>query len=289
MFSLHKYSNPVALIFVTLFTVLAGCAVDRPPSDETVIARVGKSYLTLEHALRDIPAFVLEQDSASAVLSYRNDWILSNVIHQEALRTGLNNNEGIHNRLLAAEREVLRQAMREAAIASSPIAITDSEVRDYYNQHRENFVLQERYLRVRHVVTETLDQSRDAKNDLLRGIGWETVVERYALNKEETLEKANQFFPESTLFLDNRLMRDYLRVMGITEISPIRGFQGQYHFIQIMEDRAAGEHPDIEWVFEQIRTWLEMEKRRRTIRIFEQNLVLQAEANNEIQVFDVVQ
>lgn len=281
---LSKSAGLVAVLLI----FISGCNQSKPPQNEQVIARVGNNFLTLEQAYRDIPAFVIQQDTLSAISSFRDEWIQSTVIHQEALRNGIHKNPDIQERLFNAEREVLRQAMREAAFSISPIAITDLEVRDYYNQHRDNFVLQERFVRVRHIVTETLDQSRDAKNDLLRGIGWETVVERYALNHDETLHRANQFFPISTLFYNNPPMREYIGVMGITEISPIRGFGGRYHFIQLMEDRPAGEHPELDWVFEQIRTWLEMEKRRRTIRIFEQNLILQAEANNEIEVFDVI-
>lgn len=268
--------------------VLIGCNHGKPPANEKVIARVGNTFLTLEQAVRDIPPFVLEADSSAAIQQYRDEWILTTVVYQEALRNNLHRNSEVRERLEKSERQVLREAMRDAAARSAPMQVSDLEVRDYYNQHRDHFVLQERYLRVRHVVTETLDQSRDAKNDLLRGIGWEAVVERYAVNKEETLRRADEFFPVSALFTDNPPMRDYIRVTGITEISPIRGFNGQYHFIQIMEDRPAGEHPELDWVFDQIRSWLEIEKRRRTIRIFEQNLILQAEANNEIEVFDVV-
>ena len=273
------------LLFVII--VLGGCNQAKPPSDEQVIARVGNQFLTLEQVLREIPPFALEQDQYQAIQSFRDEWLRTTVLQREALRNNLHRNPQIRERLEQSEREILRNALREGILATHPISISDAEVRDYYNLHRDNFVLQERYLRVRHVVTQTLDESRDAKNDLMRGIGWEAVVERYAIQPEETLLRANQFFPESTLFTNNPPMREYLRVMGITEISPIRSFEGRFHFIQIMEDRPAGEHPDLEWVFDQIRTWLEMEKRRRTIRIFEQNLILQAEANNEIEVFDV--
>lgn len=262
-----------------------GCLRSDQPETTQVLARVGNEYLTYEEARRNIPGNVFEADSAQAVNQYRDNWIESMVIYQEGKRNGIQELPHTKDRLRTMQASVVQETMREILLQQNPVSVSETEVRDYYNQHRNNFVLQERYLKVRHVITATLEESRQAKNDLLRGIPWDVVVERYAQFKNETLLNAERYIPESALFTDNAPMREYLGVMGISEISPIRSLNDQFHFIQITSERSAGEHPDLDWVTDHIQTWLEIEKRRRAIRIFEQNLIMQAQANNEIEIF----
>lgn len=281
-----------ANIYIVLMVVglsgLIGCQPEGPDPDAVILARVGNAYLTLDEALDYIPEHVLASDSTAAINTFRSNWVTRQVLYQDARRQGVHLQDEVQRRLIKSEKDILNDAYREIIVrnAARELTVTNQEVHDYYAQFRDQFVLQERYLRMRHVVTATLDESRNAKAELLRGIPWEIVVDRYALNKEETLRRAEQFFPQSAVLTDNPPMRDYLRVIGLTEISPIRSHNGQFHFIQIMEDRPRGDHPDVDWMFDQIREWLIIEKRRRAVRIFEQNLVMQAEANNEIEIFN---
>lgn len=269
---------------------LWSCDGNAPAKNETVIARVGSEYLTLEYARKQIPAFLIEADSISAIVNYRNSWINDRIMYNEAVRLGIHNNDLVNRKLQKSRQDIINNALRDRIIYSSDstLDVTDQEVQQFYQEHRDQFVLQERFVRLRHFVTETLEESSNAKNDLLRGVPWETVVERYALNKDETLRNAMRFVPVSTALPDAPLMRSYLRVIGISEISAIRREGPHFHFIQIVEDRPPGNHPDLEWIFEQIREWLLVEKRRRAIRVYEQKLFLQAEANNEVELFDVI-
>jgi len=269
-----------------LLLVLSGCSSSGQPDTGLVVARVGNEFLTYEEIRRNVPENVFRADSLKAITQYRDTWIESMVIYQEGSRNGMAELPYTKERLRKAQASVIQEVMREMLLKQNPVSVTESEVRDYYNQHRSNFVLQERYLKVRHVVTATLEDSRQAKNDLLRGVSWDMVVERYALYKDEALVNSERYIPESALFPDNSPMREYLSVMGISEISPIRSLNDQFHFIQITSERSAGEHPDLDWVTDHIHSWLEVEKRRRAIRIFEQNLIMQAQANNEIEFFN---
>lgn len=276
------------LFLLCLALLVASCVKPQNAPDEDIIVRVGNSTLSAEQLQLSVPAHLLQVDSAASVDSFVNNWVKRQVLHQEAIRLGLHQNKVVRARLREMESTILADALRDAIVNNivENQPVTDEEVRDYYERNRNQFIIQERYVKVRHLVTNTLDDSRDAKNELMRGAEWESVVERYAVNKEQTLRDARNFFPQTVLFNDNPVMRDYLRVIGISEISPIRGFASQFHFIQLVEERPSGSHPDIDWMFDQIKEWLAVERRRRAILAFEQNLFMQAEANNEIHFFD---
>jgi hypothetical protein len=270
--------------------MLMTCVTDNRPVDKTIIARVGTSYLTLEHIRNSVPQSLWEADSIAAITNFRDNWISRQVLYQEALRLNFQNEPEIQSRINRSRQDILSAALQDRIILneSLELAVTMEEVQNYYEDNRDQFVLQERYLRVRHLASDNLNDSREGKSQLMRGIPWETVVERFGMNQQETLRRSNQFYPESTILNDVPPMRDYLRVIGITEVSPIRSHEGIFHWVQIVEDRPRGDHPDIDWIFEQIREWLKVEKRRRAIRIYEQNLLIQAQSNNEIDVTDVM-
>jgi hypothetical protein len=281
----------IGFSMILSLVVLSSCEKVKPPADAVVLARVGNEFLTLDYALNRIPDFLLNSDSTTAVNEFRDEWIRKRLLYLEAHRLGLYREPAISQRLKRSEVEILSQVLIDLIIMNSPdlLEVTPSDVRDYYERNRDQFVLQERYVRLRHLTAESLDNARIAKEELLRGVPWENVVDRYSINKDETLERAQRFFPVSSLFNDNPPMRQYLGVIGITEISPIRGHDGTFHFIQITEDKPRGDHPDIDLVFEQIKDWLSLEKKRRFVRSYQQNLLIQAEANNEIELYSVIQ
>jgi DNA-binding HxlR family transcriptional regulator len=275
-------------IFVFFVGLVSSCEMPGAVQDETAVARVGKSVLTLDQVRSEIPEFLLENDSTAAVQRFVQNWVQREILFQEAKRLGLHEHQEIRNQLRQVETMVLSEALRDLIIANSleQQSVTEEEVREYYDRNRNQFVLQERHVRLRHLISATLEESVAGKNDLMRGVDWETVAAQYGVDKEETISRSQHFFPVSTLFADNPPMRDYLRVIGISEVSPIRIHRSQFHFIQIVEDRPAGSHPDIDWMFDQIKEWLSIEKRRKAVRAYEQNLLMQAEANNEIEIFE---
>lgn len=82
------------------------------------------------------------------------------------------------------------------------------------------------------------------------------------------------------------MLNRYLRVIGPSEISPIYRSGNEYHFVQLIEERPEGDHPDLDWLIEQIREWLTLEKRKRAFNTYVKNLYLQAQANNEIKIYN---
>ena len=55
-------------------------------------------------------------------------------------------------------------------------------------------------------------------------------------------------------------MNRYLQRIGITEISVIEQVGNEYHFVQLLEEKPKGEHPDLEWLLSEIQQWLLLEK-----------------------------
>lgn len=263
-----------------------GCKKGPVPVTGSILAVVGDDVLYLEKALMNIPPGILQSDSAAAVNRYRDNWIFDTILYQEALRLGLDNTSHVMDRISKAKHSILIEALREQIVSNNPgiLDVSNDEIRSFYESNRDQFVLQERHVRVRLLSNSNLQDIQRAKEELFRRVEWVDIVQAYAINSEQAITLEKQLLPASSVLNDYPNLKVYLNVIGLNEISPIRLDGEYYHFIQIVEDRPVGDHPDLELVFTQIREWLVIEKTRRAIKIYEQNLYLQAEANNEIQI-----
>lgn len=280
-----------ALIILFAGLLLGACTTGGGGSGDRTLARVGGEFLTLREARASVPDQLLRSDSIGALRNYRDQWVRERLMVREANRMGLSQSEEVRRRLEEARLQVLREALRSQLMQQygESARVSDEEARNYYQAHREQFVLRERYVRFRHMVTATIEEARSARQELLGGVEWPVVAQRYALDPEKTQEHSEQFWPISMAVADNEAMHRYLEVIGISEISPIRRVGSSYHFVQLMESREAGEQPDLEWLMERIKEWLTLEKRRRYFSSYLKNLYLRAESNNEIETFNVLE
>ena len=280
------------IFFCFLFGVFALISCTRKSQySEPALARVGSAVLTISEARDAIPKHVFSEDSIEAYNRYRDDWIEQQIILQDAYRLRVHRQSEILNRLDKLKDDFLAKAAQEYILGEleSELQVSDEEARAYYQENKESFVLEERYVRYRHLIASSLSDAQRARQDLLRGVEWEIVANDFSVNPEVALRESSRFWPESIAAGDVNILNRYLQVIGLSEITVIERIGSQYHFVQLMEERAKGDHPDLDWLIDQIKEWLILEKRRRAFNTYVKNLYLQAQANNEIETFNVLQ
>jgi len=272
------------LLLISACLLVAACIPDSESDDSPVIATVGSHQLTMETALTEIPEIALRQDTLAAIHNYKNQWINSKITENEARRLQLQREPEFQKKLARMEQQLLENMIKEYVLSQheDELNVTRDEAQNYFQANRDKFVLDERYIRYRHITTNTRSEIDNARRDLMRGIEWQTVLENYSVNPELQLRESAQFFPFSMAASDIPMLNRYLDVIGISEISPIHFFRGQYHFVQLREVRNEGDHPDFDWLIPQIQQWLKLEKSQRITNAFIRNLYLQADSNNEI-------
>tara|TARA_R110002096_G_scaffold86990_7_gene199843 strand:- start:9337 stop:10230 length:894 start_codon:yes stop_codon:yes gene_type:complete len=277
-----------SLLFI-LGTLYIGCA--KPTSTtEVVLARVGNSELTLKEVRKQIPDSSILEDSIGAFNLYRDQWIERQLVLQEANRLNILSSPDVKDRLKSMREEVIINSFQQAVMNtnSNSEQVTKQEARRYYQENKDKFVLDERYIRFRHLIAESLSDAESAKRNLMAGISWDKVAEQYCIYPELKIRESEHFFPENTTLKDYTVLNRYLKIIGISEISRIEKIGTQYHFVQLIEERVAGEHPDLDWLVDQIQNWLTLEKKRRSYNSYLKNLYLEGQANNEIVTFDVL-
>lgn len=283
----YKFS---LLTILGIILSLASCQQKTQQNADNALARVGNEYLRVEQAIDDIPKAVLSEDSVEALTQYRDNWIRQQLLVQEAKRLGLEQKSEIQQKIDRAREEILRQALKDYVLASSEkdVQISDEEARTYYQANKEQFVLEEDFVKFRHMRTKTIKEARNARQDLLDGVPWPEVARTYAINPSTVISESDQYWPVSMAAQDIDIMNRYLTVIGQSEISPIQRVNGIYHFVQLMDTRSEGDHPNLEWLIEQIKDWMTLNNRQRNFSSFVKNLYLKAESNNEVETFNVL-
>ncbi len=258
-------------------------------SDDPVLARVSDERLTLQAAVESIPRDILRQDSVEAIKQYQSTWVEQKVLEKEARRIGLDNNRDFQQRVERLKSQLLQSALRDAIISQhkDELDVSVEDAQNYYQANKDRFILDERYVRFRHMTTRTRVEADNAKRDIMRGNSWPDVANRYSINPELQIRESERFVPISMAASDVSRMNRFLNQIGITEISPIQQYGGNFHFVQLMEERPEGDHPDLDWLIDQITQWLYLERSQRVINSYKRNLYLQAEANNEIDKMNV--
>lgn len=253
---------------------------------EQIIAQVGSDVLTHQQAVDAIPYTFWESDSAKALSDYATSWTIQKLMVREATRLGLDRLDNVARQIELNRDGILVETLRDRALNAldDEMTITEAEIQDYYDKYADQFRLTERHVRVRHITTARLEQAIAAKRDLQDGMSWEQVVAQYSNNTEFALQSSNQIRPISSAISSTPVMQAYLSSLSVGAISAVREFNGEYHFIQLVESYAPGSVPEISWLKERIFEWLMIEKRRRALLAYEQNLLLQAQSVGTVRI-----
>lgn len=284
LISMYTFKSCKITSLLILLLAAVSCTSGTSNDTSPVLATVGNEVLTVEAAFRSIPEIALQQDTLEAFRNYKQQWVNEKITEREARRLGLANEELFQTRMKRYEQQVLNEMLQQYIIAENQdqLQVSRDEAQNYYQANRDKFVLNERYVRFRHLTANTLTDADNARRDILRGVEWEEVVSDYSINPELQLRQSTQYLPISLAVSDIPMLNRYLNVIGISEISPIHNENGRYHFVQLREVRNQGDNPDFEWLIPQIQYWLQLEKSKRITNAFKRNLYLQAQSNNEI-------
>jgi len=181
---LEKMKTLVAILAYTLvFFFLASCGSFIKDADEDgPIARVGESYLYKE----DIPPLLYEGitkgDSTTIVTNFINNWASKQLLLSKA-KINLPEEEIAEYDALVADyqTDLYTRAYKDALVRQAADSmVTETQMKRFYEQEKENFRLQERIVKLRFV----------------------ELPKRF-LNKDEVIKRLQRFREDDVTYLDS--------------------------------------------------------------------------------------
>lgn len=258
----------LVLFFTGLLLLVSLPACRQEVATPDYVARLNDQYLTraeLEEALRALPA---GRDTSLAREQIIEQWLTNALLFEEARRRGLHAEPEVQRLLRENERSVLVSALLKE-FYEEPADPASTEVRAYYERHKEQLRLREPYLRVRALATLHPDSAATARGLLQRATyrgdaegAWPALVRRFAHDPEGARLLAEAAYPESRLFSTQEDVHEALGSLREGQIAPIVATDSLFYLIQVVERFPAGSTPRIEWVGDEIERRLGIEGRK---------------------------
>lgn len=250
MKSLTPFKNLFVLLFLGTF-LLISCGRSSPP--ENYLVRVEDSYLTMDD-MKFIS--IINPDGKvpkGQLQSFLNEWINTEMLAQQALKKDIDQDPYLESRLNAYYKSLLADTYIRYHIYKS-ISVSEQEIQNYYNEHRQIFMWEHDAAEVVHYSTEQQDTARVIYNILRNGTPEEKSL-LYQRNQPETkIITYQDVIPELGDVIFNTKAQGVLNIIE-SEFG--------YHIVVVNQRFNAGSYQEIDQVRDEIRQRLIVTKQKR--------------------------
>ncbi|HTO92740.1 MAG TPA: peptidylprolyl isomerase [Bacteroidota bacterium] len=272
-----------ALALAALLGAIPGCTGNHP--GRPYVARVGSAELTEDEVVG--PADSLARARGKSV-AFINQWVVSELLYQEAERRGLADTDELRKQLEATRKRLAIEALLEREVYNAASdSIPADEITAAFRKNAAAFTLKEDVVRLSYALFGDRDAANQFRAALLKGSSWDEALG--ALTRDSarggslrTMAR-NQFFTQAMLFPDE--LWKLARTLPREEVSyPVKTPAG-YYILRVHAIRHAGEAPEEEYARQEVRDRLLIDRRRAR---YEQ-LVSDLRARHKVEVnFNVV-
>ncbi len=267
-----------SLLLPILFcTWIFGCE-RRPVTSEksavTVLARVNNRPLSKEEFDIFLPEDYQHVLTAEEKREYLKRWITTELLYEEALKSGMGMSGDIEARLEQYKKELLADRFLQKMIQEEAV-VSEEEVRAYYGAHEDEYTKE---LRVSHILVNTREDAEEVQ-ELLKTKPFAWVARRYSIDKRTRIGGDLGY-----LFKGNMLpeFEEVVFDMKVGDTSGIVESGLGYHIIKLTSVREARNKLEYEDVREEIANILMMKKREDVYN----NLVTRLRREATIEILD---
>jgi peptidyl-prolyl cis-trans isomerase C len=255
----HRVFRSTAYLvpFIALFI---GCSREGP--SRPYVARVGPVELREDDLAG--PADSLARARGKS-MSFINEWVVNELLYQEAQRRGLADSDQLRKQLEATRKRLAVEALLEKEVyGGGEDDVHDEEIAGSFKKNVASFTLREDVARVSYALFSERDMANQFRGSILRGSSWEDAVamcQRDSVHSRELRAVArNQYFTQATLFPDE--LWKLARSLPKEEVSYAVKTAAGYYVLTVHSVKRVGETPEFEFVRNEVRERLLIERRR---------------------------
>lgn len=281
-------SRTIETVVLVCLVFVVGC--DEQEARPDYVARVGDRYLPEEEVNRAFENLPSSQDTAEARAQIIEQWVTNEVLHEEALRRGIQEEEDVRRMLEESRRSVLVNALVARMYDENDVTPSAAELQSYYERHKEQLRLREDFVRLRYLETATRSQAEEARRLLqqadlsARDSVFAVVVDRLASNGAFARQVSSSYHPESRLFGGKPPLQDVLGRLSDGQTAPLVELDSTFHVVQLAERVPSGTIPEPEWIEEELTRRLIIQSRKQLYVRQVQRLRNEALAREDLEV-----
>lgn len=233
------------IIFLLLFNGFFSCQEEKP------VIKIGNKKITKSEILAQIPQEISVNEQNLMPLLERI--VNSELIYLAAQKKGLTKDKTLQRKLKALERDFFANALIEEE--AKKISVSQKEVVDYYNQHKEDFLSE---IKIRRIVVYDEDLANRIYEELKGGRDFVSLAKEYSQDQLLPAGEESKYFPRG--FLTDPILEEEIFSLKINEFTfPIRSQEG-YQIIQLVDKKKVKKDISLQEVESYIRQILQYKK-----------------------------
>jgi parvulin-like peptidyl-prolyl isomerase len=248
--------------------ILGGCS-NEDMNKGNVVAQVNMASITTSELESSIPEGSSQEVKLALKRNLMEKWIEEEIFYQVALDEGLELSEDEYQQVQNYERSLLIQKFLDNRLSNN-YRILDQEIEDYYEKHRREFVWDDDYVHVIHLVLENDD--RAIREEISKSKNLLDVIKKNFFDQQSTSERpiGDLGYQKSNEFPSAIVRR--IRNLKTGEISRAIKTQYGYHYVQLLDFQKKGNFKDLDLAREEIYMRLQLIKRDEEIKNLKQSL-----------------
>ncbi len=242
--------------------VLAACSVGETETSPTV-AEVGERLLTLRDLDASLQGATPGQPTIEEKWRAVERWIDRELLYREAMKRSIHTRADVQRKIQIAARELVINAMLEDLFFRE-LTVLDTDIEQYYEEHRSLFRREETTVWARQIVVENLYEARRIHRQVRADPDEFEAIAREKSTDPSAAEGGDLgYLSESTAYSPEM----WMGIQGLAEasISSIIRTTSGYHIFKIMDRRPAGDIMPLEEVRDDIVNRVRAAKRQALI------------------------
>ena len=252
------YIDPF-LLLLSLFLFLTCAKFSKPESP--IIARVGRSFLTLDDLNKSIPVEYSDRITREQRINYVKQWIDTELLYQEALRQNIDKEIEIRKRLEKMKKDLLSAEMiSRNSFRIKKQKFSEEAIKNYYEQHKESFIRESDVVKYLEIVVDNMKTGWKVRNMVTS----DNFLELAAQFSNIPVQDPNtvSYVPLKNLLPEIAEVIFTIRINGTT--SPIKLSDG-VHIIRVLDKQKAGDTCLIEEIKDEIISALSTQSQKKDI------------------------
>jgi len=154
--------------------LLPGCK--KGEKEGKVVARVGKSTLTVKELINLVSPQILIQTNRETRESILDNWVTNEVVYREALKKGFGEKPKVKEQIEELKKRIVTQVYVQEVLSSAAF-VTDPEGRDYFNNHRDEY---NTIIEASHISSNSVEEANEILSKLKGGTSFSSLARKYS-------------------------------------------------------------------------------------------------------------
>ncbi|MBL7933814.1 MAG: hypothetical protein JNL60_18060 [Bacteroidia bacterium] len=284
-------SKSLVVINVLLFLLFVSCKQKENPDENkgTLIAKAGDENYSVEEFKQDYITTGTIKDSTYNSKKVIEKWATESLFYQEAIKR-LNAEEiSVDKQVEEYRRSLINYIYQSRLIeANLDTTVSREEIEDYYNNHRDNFILSENIVKVNYLKVPVTAQVLPKIKKLV----WAVTEKDKQLLKDLCAQNAENFFMNDStwLYLDDvkkeipalRDQPDFNLSMGrVVEFSDDQ----YYYYLKVRDIKVKNGLSPINFEYQNIKRFIINNRKTQLISEYKKTLLEKAKSDKKFSVY----